>query len=151
MHHSIADIARALGAEAEGDLTLRVTGAAEPQSAGPDQLALAMDPRYGDGIAKGGAVAAIVWPGADWRAMGLKAAIFAPRGRLAMSGLTRLMDPGPDIALGIHSLSVVDPTAIIGDGCCHRPLCHHRQGRADRPRCAHRQPCLDRDRRADRP
>lgn len=122
MHHSIADIAKALGAEAEGDLTLVVSGAAEPQAAGPDHLALAMDPRYGDGIAKGRALAAIVWPGADWRAMGLKAAIFAPRGRLAMSGLTHLMDAGPDIELGIHPLSVVDPSAILGDGAAVGPF-----------------------------
>ena len=122
MHHSIADIAQALGANAEGDLTLRVTGAAEPQAASPDQLALAMDPRYGDGIAKGRALAAIVWPGADWRAMGLKAAIFAPRGRLAMSGLTRLMDPGPDIAIGIHPLSAVDPSAVLGQGAAVGPF-----------------------------
>ncbi len=100
MTHSIRDIARALGVEAEGDLDLRVTGAAEPQAAGPDQLALAMDPRYGEGIGRGQARAAMLWPGADWRAMGLKAAIFAPRGRLAMAGLTRLMDPGPVIAPG---------------------------------------------------
>ena len=31
-------------------------------------------------------------PGADWRALGLEAAVFAPRGRLAMAGLTRLLD-----------------------------------------------------------
>jgi len=122
MHHSIAEIAAALGAEAEGDLTLRVSGAAEPLAAGPDQLALAMDPRYGDGIAKGRALAAIVWPGADWRAMGLQAAIFAPRGRLAMSGLTRLMDAGPDIAVGVHPLSVIDATASIGDGAAIGPF-----------------------------
>ena len=67
------------GAEAEGDLELLVSGAAEPQAAGPDQLALAMDPRYAEGIAKGQAKAAVLWPGADWRGMGLKAAIFAPR------------------------------------------------------------------------
>ena len=95
MGHRIGDIAKALGTEAEGDLDLVVTGASEPQAAGPDRLALAMDPRYADGIGKGRARAAVVWPGADWRAMGLKAAIFAPRGRLAMAGLTRLMDRNP--------------------------------------------------------
>lgn len=115
MGHRIGDIAAALGAEAEGDLDLVVTGASEPQAAGPDHLALAMDPRYADGIGKGRARSAIVWPGADWRAMGLRAAIFAPRGRLAMAGLTRLMDPGPEIALGVHSTSVVDPSAQLGE------------------------------------
>lgn len=117
MHlHSIGEIAEALGAEAEGDLALKVSGASEPHSAGPDQLALAMDPRYGDGIERGKAQAAVLWPGADWRAMGLKAAIFAPRGRLAMAGLTRLMDPGPEIWPGIHPHAVVDPSAVIGEG-----------------------------------
>ena len=111
-----------MGAEAEGDLALEVIGAAEPQAAGPDQLALAMDPRYADGIARGQARAAVLWPGADWRAMGLKAAIFAPRGRLAMAGLTRLMDPGPDLASGIHPMAVVDASARIGEGAAIGPF-----------------------------
>lgn len=122
MGHRIGDIAKALGAEAEGDLALVVTGASEPQAAGPDQLALAMDPRYADGIGKGKARAAVVWPGADWRAMGLKAAIFAPRSRLAMAGLTRLMDPGPAIMPGVHPLAVVEPSAEIGAGAAIGPF-----------------------------
>lgn len=124
MPFKIRDIAQALGAEAEaeGDLELEVTCAAEPQSAGPEALALAMDPRYGDGIAKGQARAAMLWPGADWRGMGLKAAIFAPRGRLAMSGLTRIMDPGPDIAPGIHPMTVIDVSARIGAGAAIGPF-----------------------------
>ncbi|WP_395540154.1 UDP-3-O-(3-hydroxymyristoyl)glucosamine N-acyltransferase [Neotabrizicola sp. sgz301269] len=122
MAHSIRDIAAALGAEAEGELDLTVTGASEPQVAGPDQLALAMDPRYGEGMAKGQARAAILWPGADWRGMGLKAAIFAPRGRLAMAGLSRMMDPGPDIAPGLHVMTVIDATAEIGEGAAIGPF-----------------------------
>ncbi|WP_374644033.1 UDP-3-O-(3-hydroxymyristoyl)glucosamine N-acyltransferase [Tabrizicola sp.] len=122
MAHTIRDIAQALGAEAEGELDLAVRGAAEPQAAGPDDLALAMDPRYAEGIARGRARAAVVWPGADWRAMGLKAAIFAPRGRLAMAGLTRLMDPGPEIAPGVHPMAVVDPSAVIGAGAAIAPF-----------------------------
>ncbi len=122
MTHTIRDIARALGAEAEGDLDLAVTGAAEPQAAGADQLALAMDPRYADGIAKGKARAAMLWPGADWRAMGLAAAIFAPRGRLAMAGLTRLMDPGPGIAPGVHPTALIDPAARIGANAAIGPF-----------------------------
>ncbi|TAG15183.1 MAG: UDP-3-O-(3-hydroxymyristoyl)glucosamine N-acyltransferase, partial [Rhodobacterales bacterium] len=122
MPHTIRDIAAALGAEAAGDLDLTVTGAAEPAAAGPDSLALAMDPRYADGIAKGRARAAMVWPGADWQAMGLQAAIFAPRGRLAMAGLTRLMDPGPDIGPGVHPMAIVHPSAVIGAGAAIGPF-----------------------------
>ena len=88
MTHTIRDIAQAIGAEAAGDLDLKVSGASEPALAAPDQLALAMDPKYAPGLAKGQARAAMLWPGADWQAMGLRAAIFAPRGRLAMAGLS---------------------------------------------------------------
>ncbi len=86
--HSIQEIAAALGAEAEGDGALRIARAAEPQAAGPDDLALAMSPKYAEALGQGRARAAMLWPGADWRALGLAAAIFAPRPRLAMSGLT---------------------------------------------------------------
>ena len=122
MAHTIREIAMALGAEAEGDLDIRVSRASEPQSAGPDALALAMDPKYAGGIAHGRAVAALLWPGADWRGMGLRAAIFAPRGRLAMAGLTVLMDPGPEIAAGVHPMAVVDPTAELGEGAAVGPF-----------------------------
>lgn len=122
MSHTIAEIAAALSATAEGDASLVVTGAAEPASAGPDQLALAMDPRYGDGLAEGRARAAILWQGADWRALGLEAAIFVPRPRYAMSGLTRLMDPGPAIAPGVHPSAVIDPSAEIGEGAAIGPF-----------------------------
>lgn len=123
MSHTIREIAEALGVAAEGDLDLVVTGAAEPHAAGPADLALATDPRYAEGMSRGSARAALLWPGADWRAMGLKAVIFAPpRARLAMPGLTRLMDPGPAIAPGIHALSVVDPTVQIGAGAAIGPF-----------------------------
>ena len=89
MSHKLADIAAALGARLEGDGSITVTGAAEPAMAGPADLALAMDPKYAEGLAKGQALAAVLWEGADWRAMGLSAALFVPRPRYAMAGITR--------------------------------------------------------------
>lgn len=122
MGHTIRDIATALGAEAAGDLEIVVSRASEPQSAGPEALALAMDPKYAGGIAKGRARAALLWPGADWQGLGLEAAIFAPRGRLAMAGLTVLMDPGPEIAPGVHPMAVLDASAEIGEGAAIGPF-----------------------------
>lgn len=122
MTHRIADIAAALGAEFAGDGDLTVRGASEPQQAGPHDLALAVNPRYAEGLAQGAAIAAMLWPGADWQALGLKAAIFAPRGRLAMAGLTGMLDPGPDIAPGVHPMSVIDPSAQIGAGAAIGPF-----------------------------
>lgn len=122
MAHRLRDIAAALGADAVGDLDIIIQRASEPSNAGPDDLALAMDPRYGDGLVLGRAKAAIVWPGADWQALGLKAAIFAPRSRFAMAGLTKHLDAGPLIAVGIHPMAIVDANAIIGEGAAIGPF-----------------------------
>ncbi len=119
---TIAEIAAAIGARAEGEVALPVRRAAEPASAGPEDLALAMDAKYADGLAQGQARAAVLWPGADWRALGLKAAIFVERPRLAMAGITRAFDPGPGIAPGIHPSAVIDPGAEIGAGAAIGPF-----------------------------
>lgn len=122
MAHTIAEIAAALGARASGALDLVMTGVAEPAQAGPDDLALAMDPKYAPGLAKGRARAAVVWSGADWNALGLKAAIFVERPRLAMAGITAAFDPGPGLAPGVHAMTVIDPTASIGAGAAVGPF-----------------------------
>ncbi len=119
---SLAEIAAAIGADTAGDTSLRIQGAAEPALAGPQDLALAMDPKYADGLAKGQAQAAMLWPGADWQALGMKGAIFAPRGRLAMAGLSKLLDSGPQIAAGVHPLTVIDASARIGAGAAIGPF-----------------------------
>jgi len=122
MGYTIQDIAAALEAQVFGAADLVVTGAAEPAMAGADDLALAMDPKFADGLSGSAARAAIVWDGADWEALGLEAAIVVPRARYAMSGLTRLMDPGPEIAAGTHPSAIIDPTAEIGEGVAIGPL-----------------------------
>lgn len=122
MAHTIDEIAKSLGARAEGDLSISVDGAAEPASAGPRQLALAMDPKYADGLAQGNARAALLWEGADWRALGVEAAIFVARPRLAMAGLSRTFDPGPEIAPGVHPTAVIDASALIGAGAAIGPF-----------------------------
>ncbi|OWY05308.1 UDP-3-O-(3-hydroxymyristoyl)glucosamine N-acyltransferase [Thioclava sp. F42-5] len=114
MSQTIEQIAKALEARAEGDLTIEVTGASEPAAAGPDQIALAMSEKYAEGLQAGKARAALVWEGADWRGYGLEAAVFVTRPRLAMAGLSKAFDPGPSIASGVHPSCVIDPTAVIG-------------------------------------
>ncbi|MGZ3216623.1 UDP-3-O-(3-hydroxymyristoyl)glucosamine N-acyltransferase [Paracoccus sp. T5] len=113
------ELARALEARSWGDLTIRVTGAGEPASVGPvgpegGRIALAMSPRYAEALRPGSI--AILAEGMDPEAYALKAAIFAPRPRLVMAGLTRAFDQGPDIAEGIHPTAIVDPTAELGEG-----------------------------------
>lgn len=122
MAQSLEAIAKALDARAEGDLSVLIVSASEPQSAGPDQIALAMDSKYLDKIAEGRARAAIVPEGTDWRALGLEGAIFVTRPRLAMAGLSRAFDPGPEISPGIHPTAIIDPSSEIGIGAAIGPF-----------------------------
>lgn len=116
MGMTMNDLARALDARLWGDGSIPVTGAAEPAAVAPataqgGQLAMAMAPKYASQLAPGSI--AILAEGMDPEAYGLKAAIFAPRPRLVMAGLTRAFDPGPDIGPGIHPTAIIDPSAQI--------------------------------------
>jgi len=114
---TIAELATAIGGQAEGDTALRVSGLNEPGRAGSDQLAVAMDPRYWAELRAGHARAAVLATGQDWQALGLQAAILVGRPRMAMAGLTREfrqrpLETGPDL----HPKATIDPTATIGAG-----------------------------------
>jgi len=122
MGHTIKDIAAALGAEALGAVSLRVSGAAEPARAGPDDLALAMKPEYAGGLAQGRARAALIVDGMDWKALGLEAAIVVARPRYAMAGLTAAFDPGPAIPEGVHETALVNREADLGEGASIGPF-----------------------------
>jgi len=122
MSYTVKSIAVALGARFAGDGELAISCACEPGSAGPQALALAMEKKYATGLSHGDAQAALLWPEADWRALGLRAAIFVPRPRFALSALTALMDQGPEIAPGVHPSAIVDPSAQIGAGVAIGPL-----------------------------
>jgi UDP-3-O-[3-hydroxymyristoyl] glucosamine N-acyltransferase len=112
--YTIKQIAEALGAEAAGDLALEITTINEPQSASVGELALAMEESYSQALQKGSAKAAILWEGADWQTLGLKAAIFAPRSRYVLSGVTRFFEQDIAIEKGIHPSAIIDPSARIG-------------------------------------
>lgn len=125
MSVTIGELARALDAQAWGDQSLPVTGAAEPSETVPvgkdgGVIALAMAPKYAGALRPGSM--AILAEGMNPEEYGLKAAIFAPRPRLVMAGLTRAFDPGPDIAPGIHPTAVIDDSAEIGKGAAIGPF-----------------------------
>jgi UDP-3-O-[3-hydroxymyristoyl] glucosamine N-acyltransferase len=89
--------------------------AAEPQSAGPNELAIAIKQSYAETLAASQAQAALLWHGADWRKLGLKAAIIPGNPRYAMAGVTRMFDEGQGFDKGIHPSAVIDPTADLGE------------------------------------
>lgn len=122
MTYTIEAIARALGAKALGDLSIEIDSVAEPQEAGPRALALAMKPAFAERLSEGAALAAVLWEGADFDALGLKAAIIPPRPRYALSGLSKQFDPGESYPEGIHPSAVIDPAAELGEGVRVGPL-----------------------------
>ncbi len=122
MSYTIEQIATALGAKAFGAVDLMVDGVAEPADASEHQLALAMKPEYAEALSSGAARTAVVWDGADWQAMGLNAAIVAPRPRYVMSGLTTMLDPGQGWDEGIDGSAVIHPTAKLGKDVSVGPL-----------------------------
>lgn len=122
MAYLISDIAAALEAEAFGAVSLEVSGLAEPSEAGRDELALAMNPKFADGLKHGQARAAVIWEGADWQDLGLEAAIVIPRPRYAMAGLTELFADQQRPEPGIHPTAVIDATAKVGEGATIGPF-----------------------------
>ncbi|MFK7765506.1 MAG: UDP-3-O-(3-hydroxymyristoyl)glucosamine N-acyltransferase [Roseobacter sp.] len=121
-HFTIADIAQSIGATCIGDRDLKISGVAEPQSAGPADLAMATDKDYAEKLSEGQARAAVLWDGADYTQYGLKAAIIPARPRYAMAGLTQVMDLGQGFAQGIHPSAIIDPSAEIGENVSIGPL-----------------------------
>lgn len=114
---TVKEIADALGATFAGDGGLTVIRLEEPARARANELAVAMDPRFLEGIRSGQARAAILPDGTDWQDLGLKAAIFVQRPRLAMAGLTKkFLRPANDFDAVAHPTAVVDETALIGLG-----------------------------------
>ncbi|MAI58979.1 MAG: UDP-3-O-(3-hydroxymyristoyl)glucosamine N-acyltransferase [Rhodobacteraceae bacterium] len=114
MSYSVREIATALGASFDGDGNLKVTGVAEPSKCKKNQIALALEEKYAEGLKDGLAQTAVMWPGADWKSYGLKSAIFAPRPRFALANLSELVDPGQGFESGIHVTAYVHPSAKLG-------------------------------------
>ena len=97
MQFTIQQIADALGADAQGQTDLTILRAVEPADAGQTDLAMAMSPKYAEALVNGAARAAVLWDGADWQALGLEAAILVQRPRMAMAGVTSMLDRGQGV------------------------------------------------------
>ena len=120
--YTVKQVAEAIGADFAGDADCLVTGVAEPANAGPEALALAMEPKYEGDLKASKARAAVVWPGADWKALGLVAVIFAPRSRYVLSGVSEFFEKKPEITPGVHPSAIIDPTAVIGPDAAIGPF-----------------------------
>lgn len=124
MTFTVQQIADAIGARVEGAVDLTVSGAAEPATATPGDIALAMKPAYAERLGEGQAEVAILWADADWKALGLKAAVLVQRPRVAMAGLTAMLDPGQGYGTGIHPTAIIEATARLGENVSVGPMAY---------------------------
>ncbi len=115
MAYTVDTIAKSLGASAAGDLSITLTGPAQPDMAGINELALAMDPKFIPALADGEARVAVLPEGTDWQALGLKAAIFAPHPRYVLSGVNQLFVQDIHAPAGIHPSAIIAPDALLGE------------------------------------
>lgn len=123
MSFTVAQIADALDARFEGDGNLLLDRPSEPSSAQSNHLALAMESSYGPALTEGHAQAAVLWNGADWQKLGLKAALFVERPRFAMAHVTGLFSIPPNTPTGIHPTAVIHDTVKIGENASIGPFC----------------------------
>ena len=117
---TIAQLADIVGGHVDGDGSAEVTGLSEPQTAGPDDLAVAMSAKFLAQLGEGAARAAIVATDATAAALGLQAIIRVERPRLAMAELTGAFAMGESrasVASNIHPSAIVEDGATIEDGC----------------------------------
>lgn len=124
MDYTIAQIAKALGAEFDGDGEFKIVSAAEPVDANHNSLALAMNEKYLEDLKNGSAKAAVLVKGVDWKKFGLEAVIFIDRPRHAISRITKLLDNHPLSESGVHPTSIIDTSSIIGRNCSIGAFCN---------------------------
>ena len=117
MSHTISEIADRTGLRAEGDLSIRVSSAAEPVHASAGQLAIAMAKSYAADLRAADVEAAVLWEGADWQSLGLKAALFAPRARVGLAAIGEVFARPLALEPGIHPTALVHETARLGEDC----------------------------------
>ncbi len=121
--YTVQEIANHLGVAFAGDPSFVVTGVAEPAAAGPADLALAATPRFLKDLPSGQAKAAVVADGTDWDGLGLAAAIFVGRAKLAMAGITSAFDANFRAGEpGVHPTAHVDDSATVGDDAAIGPF-----------------------------
>ncbi len=118
---TVEALAKALAASFEGDGSVVVSRPVHPGDAGAEgTIAVATSPEFVAQLE--GAHVALLAEGADWRAYGLKAAIFVGRPRYALSGVTTVFTPEISLESGVHPTAFVDPAATLGEGAAIGPF-----------------------------
>lgn len=113
-------LAEFLGGQCLGDGKVSICGLAPLETAGPGELAFIAKASFAKILSQSNASAVIV--GREL-ADKVSCGILVQDPYLAYAKVSRLFERCPNIAPGIHSSAVVDPTANIGEGVAIGPFC----------------------------
>lgn len=120
----LQELAVLLGATLHGDGSLSVRRPMHPSEAGPDDLALAMQPELLGLLEQSAAKVALLATGTVPPQGSVDAWLEVGRPRAAMARVTQRFARPLDIAPGVHAMSVVEAGAEIGEGAAIGPFCH---------------------------
>lgn len=117
--YTLAEIARAVGGELQGASDVRITGVGDVVVAAPAQATWVSNPRYAEKLSASRAGVALV--PRDFGAAPMPLIRCARVDRAVAQLLALFAPPPPRLSAGIHPTAVVDPTAVLGEGCAVGP------------------------------
>ena len=120
MTHTLGDIARAIGADLDGDAGCEIRGIGTLENAVAGEISFFSNRRYAAYLKLTRASAVILK--AEDRGLSPVATLVHDNPYLGYALAAKLLYPEPDIVPGIHPHTVIDPGAIIHPGAC---ICAH--------------------------
>jgi UDP-3-O-[3-hydroxymyristoyl] glucosamine N-acyltransferase len=118
--HSLADLARSVGATLDGDGSVRIARIATLERAGPDDIAFLSNPRYRAQLAATRASAVIVAPAAAGQTPLPKLVSSNPYATYAR--VAAILHPPATASPGVHSTACVDAAAIVAKSASIGPF-----------------------------
>ena len=114
---TLKEIAEEMGAEFEGDGSIKVIGPSEPRHASELHLAMALNNRYLGDLKLGKARAALLGERINWSDHNLSGVIIVPTPRYAMSKVSKIFHQDDLFFDGIHSSAVINSDLYSLDIC----------------------------------
>jgi UDP-3-O-[3-hydroxymyristoyl] glucosamine N-acyltransferase len=114
MAYTVAEISQALNIPYEGDGSIKIVSISSPKIAKPNQMVIATSSKYIDELKNTKALVAFMYNGADWKLLGLKAALLPDQPRLKMAKVFNMYDENGPLDPIIHNTAIIDPSAKIG-------------------------------------
>jgi UDP-3-O-[3-hydroxymyristoyl] glucosamine N-acyltransferase len=119
---SVAEIAEAVNGRVEGGGTVRISGVAPLETAGPTELSFVANPRYRGYLQRTRAGAVLLPAELDGTAPEGVAGIVVEDPHIALYRALQLLHPPIRGEAGVHPTAVVDGTATVGEGVSIGPF-----------------------------